>query len=853
MGVLVLTVAKVTGKVAAGYADYLEGKTTATSLGDYYLKDGERVEAPGRWVSGTVAIAADRSALVSGRELRELMAVRHPGTGRSLRPVGANGEAVAALDATFSAPKSVSAVWALAGPELRARIEQAHEDAIDRAVRYATAQVAMVRERIDRQTVIHTNAAEVLATSWRHTTARAVDGKAPDPQLHSHVLLHAAVRKDGRLMAIDSRAWLLHRRELGAAYRTELASELTRLGFEIQRGTGRGGRYYEIAGVPRQLLDRWSSRDRQIRDAIEARLTAKRTELLTLIENGDGTARERLRALDEKGRLGPGEDRLVRVLTRSGKQPATSHELDRVWHATARDAGFDSAALSRLHGRQGVPAELVEPEVLLSALTEFDATFADREARAVALERSAGTPIAEALDLLEQGRDEGEVLRLADGRSTTRWHRATERVTVRAATQLTEATIRPIPEGLVDHAVRLVDDSLAASGAALSAEQRDALTLACGDRQLVMIEGQAGTGKSTVLQAVALAHQADGRDIIVTSTAALAANRLARDLAEVGVEAPSYSTTALQHAIRSGQLQLAPATTVIHDEAALASTREQQQLLTAVTDAGARLVLVGDPRQSQAVGASGLWPHLERAARDHDAHVELTRNLRARDPEDRRDQQLFRDGEHEHAIRDYASRGRVLIAPDQQAAEDRALEAAQTDRRAGRQTLVIAQTSNEHLDELNARAQAIRQEHGELGDDSLPIPGRPYTLHTGDPAPRPRTAPQRHHRDDYRNRHGRADRAAPTQRRHRTAARPPAARPGQPPARLRPAPVPRPRSHHRHRSPDRQRPHNPRGQLRRDHPRTRENPNPRKPGGPHRRGRTATPPPARRDPQPHRT
>ena len=48
-----------------------------------------------------------------------------------------------------------------------------------------------------------------------------------------------------------------------------------------------------------------------------------------------------------------------------------------------------------------------------------------------------------------------------------------------------------------------------------------------------MIEGQAGTGKSTVLQAVARAHQTDGRQVIVTSTAALAAQRLAADLATV--------------------------------------------------------------------------------------------------------------------------------------------------------------------------------------------------------------------------------------------------------------------------------------------------------------------------------
>ncbi|MDQ6776773.1 MAG: relaxase domain-containing protein [Actinomycetota bacterium] len=270
-----LTVAKVTSRLAAGYAEYLEGKAQTPELGDYYLKDGERVEAPGRWAGGATAVGANPDRRVSGEELRALMAVRRPDTGLPLRRVGGNGEAVSAIDATFSAPKSVSAVWALASPELRALVERAHEDAVDRALAYAVERVPMIRERVDKQTVIRSMPAEVIATSWRHTTARSVDGQPPDPQLHSHVLLHGAVRRDGRVVAIESRAWFVHRRELGAAYRTELARELARLGFEIERGTGRGGRYFELTGIPEPLIDRWSSRHHQVREAIEARLHEK--------------------------------------------------------------------------------------------------------------------------------------------------------------------------------------------------------------------------------------------------------------------------------------------------------------------------------------------------------------------------------------------------------------------------------------------------------------------------------------------------------------------------------------------------------------------------------------------------
>jgi ATP-dependent exoDNAse (exonuclease V) alpha subunit len=142
--------------------------------------------------------------------------------------------------------------------------------------------------------------------------------------------------------------------------------------------------------------------------------------------------------------------------------------------------------------------------------------------------------------------------------------------------------------------------------------------LACSDRQLVMIEGQAGTGKSTALTGIARAHHDAGRDIIVTSTAAVAAERLARDLHLAGVDTRHYSLAALQTSITNVTVLRGPQTTIIHDEAALASTREQHALLAAVESSAARLIAVGDPHQNPPVGAGGLWPLLETATRaDH--------------------------------------------------------------------------------------------------------------------------------------------------------------------------------------------------------------------------------------------
>jgi len=740
----VLTVAKIAASGAGAYGQYLEGRTIALAAGDYYLQAGERVEAPGRWAlgeQGAEALGVDGSRPVAAEQFRALMAVRHPATGEQLRAGGAGGEAVAAIDATFSAPKSVSAVWALASPELRAALEAAQERAVDAALAHATEYVPMVRRRVDKQTVRRETPAELLASSWRHTTARAVAGRPPDPQLHSHVVLHGAVRRgDGKVVAIESRAWLVHQRELGAAYRAQLAAELGQLGFEVQAGTGRGGRYFELAGVPQGLLEAWSGRHHQVRAAIEQRLTERLSELRARVDTGGrgaGAAAARLAALERSGQLMPAEQRAVAMATRAGKgQLLTAGDLDYAWWQAAQAHDFDARSVQALRAR-GPALEVGEPELerrILGWLTEFDATFAPRQARAVALEAGAGGNPTRALAALDRLHERREILDLADGRQTTRLHRGVERVAVAAAEQLADGATLAIPEPLVDAEVASLQAELAASGAQLADEQEQAVRVACSDRRLVVVVGQAGTGKSTALTGVARAHQAAGQQLLVTSTGAQAAERLTAEFLEAGVRAAGYSTRALEAAVARGAVTLSPEVTVVHDEAALASTREQAWLLRAAAGSGARVIEVGDPRQSGAVGAGGLWPQIEQAARDHGGLVELSRIVRAKDAADRRDQALWRAGEHERSLAGYAARGRVDIEASQRQAQDRALEAAHADRQAGKTALVVAQTSNERLDELNARAQALRAQDGLVvaGEPIVPLAGRPYGLRAGD-------------------------------------------------------------------------------------------------------------------------
>ncbi len=164
---------------------------------------------------------------------------KHPRSGRWLRRAGADGTRAGGIDLTFSAPKSVSTVWALAGETQRCEIEAAHAAAVHETIGHLTETVPAVRHSRNGR-VVEEPARDLVAAEYRHTTARGVlDGDMPDPQLHSHVVITSAIREDGKLVAVASRPIFRSARELGGYYRSALAHQLQQRGYRIERGTGK--------------------------------------------------------------------------------------------------------------------------------------------------------------------------------------------------------------------------------------------------------------------------------------------------------------------------------------------------------------------------------------------------------------------------------------------------------------------------------------------------------------------------------------------------------------------------------------------------------------------------------------
>src|SRR5918994_927271 len=168
------------GKGQEGY--YLE--SVAAGGEDYYSGEGE---APGRWLGGGAA-ELELHGQVGREQLTAVLNAQDPRSGEQL-PRGLWKRRTPGFDATFSAPKSVSVLWATADEETAAAIRDAHERSVDAALGYLEREAAFSRTGAER---VPTRGSGFVGAAFRHRTSRA-----GDPQLHTHVLVANLTQSEG--------------------------------------------------------------------------------------------------------------------------------------------------------------------------------------------------------------------------------------------------------------------------------------------------------------------------------------------------------------------------------------------------------------------------------------------------------------------------------------------------------------------------------------------------------------------------------------------------------------------------------------------------------------------------------
>jgi conjugative relaxase-like TrwC/TraI family protein len=240
------------GKLAVGQERYYE-QQVAQGLDDYFTGRGE---SPGRWLGRGAAALGLRGTVEDG-ELSLLMAGRDPSTGRTLREQPVK---VAALDLTFSAPKSVSVLHAVADERVSAALVACHEEAVEAALGYLEATAVLVSRRTGAGLTLHEGGGFVTA-AFRHRMSRALD-----PQLHTHcVSANMARGKDGRWTALHHPTLFRAARTAGYLYQAHLRALVSgRLGLEwapVRKGAA------ELVAIDREVIEEFSRRRHEMQRA----------------------------------------------------------------------------------------------------------------------------------------------------------------------------------------------------------------------------------------------------------------------------------------------------------------------------------------------------------------------------------------------------------------------------------------------------------------------------------------------------------------------------------------------------------------------------------------------------------
>src|SRR5699024_8702105 len=155
-----------------------------------------------------IAVYEDMQDPGSGHRLGRSMMVRHDAPDNAKTPTGKTAkdtrDAVAGFDLTFSAPKSVSALWALSGPQLQQAIHQAHQQAVNETM--AWVEQEFIQSRSGKGGVAHVPVRGLIASMFDHW-----DSREGDPQLHTHVVVSNRVQRllDNQWATLDS--YTLHR------------------------------------------------------------------------------------------------------------------------------------------------------------------------------------------------------------------------------------------------------------------------------------------------------------------------------------------------------------------------------------------------------------------------------------------------------------------------------------------------------------------------------------------------------------------------------------------------------------------------------------------------------------------
>lgn len=296
------------GAISAGAGNYYLN----LSREDYYTKEDEK---NGVWV-GSGADLLNLKGEINEQEFKQVLQGFSADGSQKLVQNAGKVNRDCAWDLTFSAPKSVSIIFAVSDEEVRKVVEKAHFEAVKETLKEVQNDTFT---RLGKGGKVY-DKVDLICVAFEHSTSRSVSKDVmPDMNLHTHILVMniGVSRSDGKTRSIKSENFYEKQQIYGNSYRANLAKNLTALNFECERK----GEFFEVKGISKELVKKFSKRAEQVKEQTKG------------IENKAQKAKVKLRG-------------------RTVKNSYNRKDLFSYWQAECKSFGLTSRDILRLTDRE---------------------------------------------------------------------------------------------------------------------------------------------------------------------------------------------------------------------------------------------------------------------------------------------------------------------------------------------------------------------------------------------------------------------------------------------------------------------------------------------------------------------
>ena len=368
----------------------------------------------------------------------------------------------------------------------------------------------------------------------------------------------------------------------------------------------------------------------------------------------------------------------------------------------------DRAELHREIARGNGERIIADPSLGLDAITQQQSTFTRRDMAKFTHRHSDGIDqfnkvmgaMRSAPDLVELGRDAR-----GEDRFTTRAMIEAEQRLHRAAELMAERERHQVHGADREAAFASAEQR----GLVLSGEQADALAHITDGRDLGIVVGHAGTGKSAMLGVAREVWEAAGYEVRGAALSGIAAENL-----QSGSGISSRTIASMEHGWGQGRGGLTSRDVLVVDEAGMVGTRQFERVLSHAAEAGAKVVLVGDIKQLQAIEAGAAF----RSIHERHGGAEMGEVRRQRENWQRDATRDLATGRTDDALQAYRSHGMVHEARTREQARGDLIERWDRDRQAApERSRIILTHTNDEVRALNEAARERMRSGGNLGDE----------------------------------------------------------------------------------------------------------------------------------------